>query len=151
MHCMGIPSQRNFRFCLDGTGSPARGNFLFGNHRFAFVSTLCPRRFSTPLTPPPLRNTSLLTNHAGEDESEGSTADTARLKTGETVDRRQNNGSVKAVSPRLGVHCAIAVSTAVLGRDNVRCTAVEEQPEAKEVQLSQSRSTSLFMISSGLT
>ena len=41
-------------------------------------------------------------------------------KTGETVDRRQNNGSVKAVSPR---HCAatsalriFAVSTAVLGR-----------------------------------
>ena len=33
------------------------------------------------------------------------------------------------------MHCAIAVSTAVLGshRDNVRCTAVEEQPEAKEV------------------
>ena len=40
-------------------------------------------------------------------------------KTGETVDRRQNNGSVKAVSPR---HCpatcahAIALSTAVLDR-----------------------------------
>ena len=32
-------------------------------------------------------------------------------KTGETVDRRQNNGSVKA-----GVHCAIALSTAVLDR-----------------------------------
>ena len=42
-------------------------------------------------------------------------------KTGETVDRRQNNGSVKAVSPRLAiaqrlVHCAIALSTAVLDR-----------------------------------
>ena len=40
-------------------------------------------------------------------------------KTGETVDRRQNNGSVKecplAIAQRL-VHCAIAVSTAVLGR-----------------------------------
>ena len=39
-------------------------------------------------------------------------------KTEEAVDRRQNNGSVKAVFPR---HChtvyyAIAVSTAVLGR-----------------------------------
>ena len=48
---------------------------------------------------------------------------------------------------------AIAVSTAVLGqshKDNVRCTAVEEQPEAKEVQLSQPSSTSLLMISSGL-
>ena len=52
------------------------------------------------------------------------------------------------------VHCAIAVLTAVLGqshKDNVRCTAVEEQPEAKEVQLSQPSSTSLLMISSGLT
>ena len=44
-----------------------------------------------------------------------------------------------AIAQRL-VHCAIVVSTAVLGqghKDNVRCTAVEEQPEAKEVQLSQ--------------
>ena len=46
------------------------------------------------------------------------------------------------------VRCAIAVSTAVLGqshKDSVRCTAVEEQPEAKEVQLSQPSSTSLLM------
>ena len=76
------------------------------------------------------------------------------------MDRRQNNGSVKAVSPR---HCPatcalrIAVSTAVLGQshnDKVRCTAVDEQLEqleAKEVQLSQPSSTSLLMISSGLT
>ena len=35
-------------------------------------------------------------------------------------------------------------------KDNVRCTAVEEQLEAKEVQLSQPTSTSLLMISSGL-
>ena len=74
------------------------------------------------------------------------------------MDRRQNNGSVKAVSPRhcpvTIVHCAIAVSTAVLGqsdKDNVRCTAVEEQLEAKEVQLSQASSISLLMIFSGLT
>ena len=54
-----------------------------------------------------------------------------------------------AIAQRL-VHCAIAVSTAVLGqshKDNVRCTAVEERPEAKEVQLSQPTSTSLLMIS----
>ena len=73
-------------------------------------------------------------------------------KDGETVDCRQNNGRVKAIAQRL-VHCATAVSTAVLGKghkDNVRCTAVEEQPEAKEVQLSQPSSTSLLMISSGL-
>ena len=42
-------------------------------------------------------------------------------KTGETVDRSQNNGSVKAVSPGLATaqrlaHCAIALSTAVLDR-----------------------------------
>ena len=73
------------------------------------------------------------------------------------MDRRQNNGSVKgcplAIAQRL-VHCAIAVSTAVLGqshKDNVRCTAVEGQPEAKEVQLLQPSSTSLLMISSGLS
>ena len=55
------------------------------------------------------------------------------------MDRRQNNGI--AIAQRL-VHCAIAVSAAVVGKDNVRCTAVEEQPEAKEVQLSQPSSTS---------
>ena len=57
-----------------------------------------------------------------------------------------------AITQRL-VHCAIAVLTAVLGqshKDNVRCTAVEEQHEANEVQPSQSSSTSLFMISSRL-
>ena len=54
-----------------------------------------------------------------ERESEGSTADTAPKKTGETVDRRQNNGMLRrcplAIAQRL-VHCAIAVSTAVMGR-----------------------------------
>ena len=79
--------------------------------------------------------------------------DNARLrispekKTGETVDCRQNNGSVKAVSPR---HCAATCAllsccfNCVLGqirKDKVRCTAVEEQPEAKEVQRSQPSST----------
>ena len=57
-----------------------------------------------------------------------------------------------AIAQRL-VHCATAVLTAVLGqvhKDNVCCTAVGEQPEAKEVQLSQPSSTSLLMISSGL-
>ena len=57
-----------------------------------------------------------------------------------------------AIAQRL-VLCAIAVSTAVLGQshnDNVRCIAAEEQPEAKEVQLSQPSSTSLLMSSSGL-
>ena len=60
-----------------------------------------------------------------------------------------------AIAQRL-VHCAIAVSTAVLGqshKDNVHCTAVHEQLgqlKATEVQLAQPSSTSLLMISSGL-
>ena len=59
-----------------------------------------------------------------------------------------------AIAQRL-VHCAIAVSTAIAQhgqshKDNVRCTAAEEQLEAKEVQLSQPSPTSLF-ISSELT
>ena len=57
-----------------------------------------------------------------------------------------------AIAQRL-VHCAITVSTAILGQshqDNVRCSAIEEQLEAKEVQLSHPSSTSLLMISSGL-
>ena len=73
------------------------------------------------------------------------------------MDRSQNNGSVMAVSPR---HCAVtsALRSCCFNccagqshKDNVHCTAVEEQPEAKEVQLSQPSSTSLLMISSGLT
>jgi len=55
------------------------------------------------------------------------------------------------IAQQLG-HCTFAVSTAVLGQSyNVPCTAVKEQLEAKEVQLSQPSSTSLLMISSGLT
>ena len=55
----------------------------------------------------------------GGRKSEGSTADTARKRLERPWIRRQNNGSVKAVSPR---HCAATsaprnyVSTAVLGR-----------------------------------
>ena len=83
---------------------------------------------------------------------------TARPRIPPEKDRRdQNNGNVKAVSPR---HCP--ATRALRSRcfncragqshkDNVRCTAVEEQPEAKEVQLSQPTFTSLLMISSGLT
>ena len=70
-------------------------------------------------------------------------------KTGDTVDRRQNNGSVKAVStrhcPATGAprNCCFNCRAGQSHKDNVRCTAVEEQPEAKEVQLSQPSSTSL--------
>ena len=93
-------------------------------------------------------------------KSEGSTAETVRKKTGETVDRRQNNGSVRAVSPR---HCPATCAlrnccfnccAGQSHKDNVRCTAVDEQLgqlEAKDVQLAQPSSTSLLTISSGLT
>ena len=73
------------------------------------------------------------------------------------MDRRQNNGSVKAVSPRHSAatsalrSCCFNCRAGQSHKDNVRCTAVEEQPEAKEVKLSQPSSTSLFMIFSGLT
>ena len=92
-------------------------------------------------------------------KSDGSTADTARKRPERPwTAATENNGSVKVVSPR--PHCA---ATSALRnccfnchvgqshKDNVCCTAVEEQPEAKEVQLSQPSSNSLLMISSGLT
>ena len=72
------------------------------------------------------------------------------------MDRRQNNGSVKAVSPRhcpatsAPGNCCFNCRAGQSHKDNVRCTAVEEQPDAKEVQLSQPSSTSLLTISSGL-
>ena len=73
------------------------------------------------------------------------------------MDCCQNNGSVKAVS---SYHCTATSAlrdccfNCLAGqshKDNVCCTAVEEQPEAKEVHLSQPSSTSLLVISSGLT
>ena len=63
----------------------------------------------------------------------------------------------KAVFPRRCAatsalrNCCFSCRAGQSHKDNVRCTTVEEQPEAKEVQLSQSSSTSLLMISSGLT
>ena len=90
-------------------------------------------------------------------KSEGSTADTARKRPETPWTAARTMGVLRrcplAIAQRL-VHCAVAVSTAVPGqshKDNVRCTALEEQLEAKEVQLSQPSSTSLLMISSGLT
>ena len=89
-------------------------------------------------------------------QSEGSTAETARKRperpwiTARTMEVLRR--CPLAIAQRL-VHCAIAVSTAVLGqshKDNVRCTAVDEhlgQLEAKEVQLAQPSSISLLMIS----
>ena len=77
-------------------------------------------------------------------------------KTGETVDCCQNNGSVKAVSPRCYAvtsaprNCCFNCCAWQSDKDKVCCTAVEEQVEVKEVQLSPSSPTSLFMISSAL-
>ena len=84
-------------------------------------------------------------------KSEDSTADTARKRPERPWTAARTMEVLRrcplAIAQRL-VHYAIAVSTAVLGqshKDNVRCTAVEEQLEAKEVQLSQPSSTSLLM------
>ena len=90
-------------------------------------------------------------------EWEGSTAETARKRPERPWTAARTMEVLRrcpvAIAQRL-VHCAIAVSTAVLGqshKDNVRCTAVEKRLEAKEVQLSLPSTTSLLMISSGLT
>ena len=70
-------------------------------------------------------------------KGEGSTADTARKKSERPWTAARTMKVLRrchhAIARRL-VHCAIAVSTAVLGsyKDNVRCTAVEEQIVAKE-------------------
>ena len=60
-------------------------------------------------------------------------------KTEEAVDHRQNNGSVKAVSPRHRVassvlvccNCCFKFCAGESHKDNVRCTAVEEQLKQK--------------------
>ena len=102
---------------------------------------------------PQKRDGLLGTGTGGEEEEQWRLDRGYRLKkTGETVDHRQNNGSVKAVSPR---HCA---ATSALRnccfycragqshKDNVHCTAAEEQLKAKEVQLSQPSSTSWSLL-----
>ena len=88
-------------------------------------------------------------------QSEGSTAETARKRPERPWTAARTMEVLRrcplTIAQRL-MHCAIAVSTAVLRqshKDKVRCTAVEEQLEAKEVQLSQPSSTSLLMISPG--
>ena len=83
-------------------------------------------------------------------KSEGSTADTAQKRPERPWTAARTMEVLRrcplAIAQGL-VYCAIVVSTAVLRqshKDNVRCTAVEEQLEAKEVQLSQPSSTSLL-------
>ena len=78
-------------------------------------------------------------------QSEGSNAETARKRPERLWTAARTMEVLRrcplAIAQRL-VHCAIAVSTAVLGqshKDNVRCTAVDEQLgqlKAKEIQLS---------------
>ena len=101
------------------------------------------------------RSTTAITERGRK--SEGSTTDTARERPERPWTAARTMEVLRRcpldIAQRL-VHCAITVSTTVLGKshkDNVRCTAAEEQFEAKEVQLSQPSSTSLIMISSGLT
>ena len=72
-------------------------------------------------------------------KSEGSTEDTARKRPGRPWTAARTMEVLRrcplAIAQRLE-HGTIAVSTAVFGqsqKDNVRCTAVEEQLEAKEV------------------
>ena len=111
----------------------------------------------------PQRRVGLLrtgTEWEGDERVKGSTAETARKRPERPWTAARTMEMLRrcplAIAQRL-VHCAIALSTAVFGqshKDNVRCTAVDEQPEqleAKEVQLSQPSSTSLLVISSGLT
>ena len=86
-------------------------------------------------------------------QSEGSTAETARKRPERPWTAARTMEVLRrcplAIAQRL-VHCAIAVSTAVLGqshKDNVRCIAVDEQLgqlKAKDVQLAQPSSTSLL-------
>ena len=87
----------------------------------------------------------------GGRKSEGSTTDIARKRperpwtAARTMEmlRRCHCAATSATRS-----CCFVVSAAVLGqshKDNVRCTAVEEQLEAKEIQLSQPSSTSLLM------
>ena len=86
-------------------------------------------------------------------ESEGSTKDTARKRPERPWTAARTMEVLRRcpldIAQRL-VHC-FNCRAGQSHKDNVRCTAVEEQPEAKEVQLSQPSSTSLLMISSGLT
>ena len=91
-------------------------------------------------------------------QSEGSIAETARKRPERPWTAARTMEVLRrcplAIAQRL-VHCAIAVSTAVLGlshKDDVCCAAVDEQLgqlEAKGVQLAQPSSTSLLMTSSG--
>ena len=76
----------------------------------------------------------------------GSTADTARKR----PERPWTAARTMAATSVLR-NCSFDSRAGQSHKDNVRCTAVEEQPEAKEVQLSQPSSTSMLMISSGLT
>ena len=92
-------------------------------------------------------------------QSEGSTAETARKRPERPWTAARTMEVLMrcplAIAQRL-VHCQLLFQLLCLDshKDNVRCTAVDEQLgqlEAKEVQLAQLSSTSLLKISSGLT
>ena len=82
-------------------------------------------------------------------ENEGATADTARKRPERPWTAAR---TMEVLRPCPPLHCAATSAlrsccfncrTGQSHKDNVRCAAVEEQPEAKEVQLSQPSSTSV--------
>ena len=84
----------------------------------------------------------LIKDWGGGRESEGSTADTARKRperpwtadrTMELLRRCPPRHCAATTAPR---NCCFNCRAGQSHKDNVRCTAVEEQPEAKEFQLS---------------
>ena len=121
--------------------------FYFSLQCFWFIVALRPRRRDDLL--------GTGTEWEGDERVKGSTAETARKRPERSWAAARTMEVLRrcplAIAQRL-VHCAIAVSTAVLGqshKDNVRCIAVDEQLgqfEAKEVQLARPSSTSLLMI-----
>ena len=90
----------------------------------------------------------------GGRKSEGSTTKTAQKRPERlwTAARTMEvlRGCPLAIAHRL-VHSCFNCRAGQSHKDNVRYTAVGEQLEAKEVQLSQPSSTTLLMISSWLT
>ena len=85
----------------------------------------------------------------GGRESEGLTVDTARKRPERLWTATRTMEVLSATSALRS--CCFNCRAEQSHKDNVHCSAVEKQPEVKEVQFSQPSSTSLLMISSGLT
>ena len=88
----------------------------------------------------------------------GSSAQFDPQKTEEAVDHRQNNNYVKAVGDLASAkqlvysaNCCFNSCAEQSHKDNVHSTAVEKQLKQRAVQLSEPSSTSLLLISPGLS